>query len=130
MDSILSRIIELQKNRGIQQKQLCELLGINNSVFTDWKSGKCKSYTKYLYQIASILGTTPEYLRGEAEAPTNSISVSGDVGGDLNFSDVRVGCSSAPSLPDGAEDLIRIYSSLSAIDRAKLLVYASDLVGK
>lgn len=129
MDETLKRILSILKTQNKQQKDLAEFLGISNKTVSSWVSGLNKSYKKYLYQIAAFLGTTPEYLRGEAEAPTNSISVSGDVGGDLNFSDVRVGCS-APSLPDGADDLIRIYSSLSAIDRAKLLVYASDLVGK
>ena len=63
----LTKITELLKAKGLQQKDLTSFLGVKNSAYTDWKAGKSKSYIKYLYQIARFLDTTPEYLKGESE---------------------------------------------------------------
>ena len=64
---ILTRILSLLEQQGKQQKDLADFLGINKNNITDWKSGKSRSYTKYLYQIAVFLETTPEYLKGETD---------------------------------------------------------------
>ena len=63
----LTKITELLKAKGLQQKDLTSFLGVKNSAYTDWKAGKSKSYIKYLYQIAKFLDTTPEYLKGESK---------------------------------------------------------------
>ena len=42
----LERILSLIEERGIQQQELSDYLGINKQVITDWKSGKSKSYKK------------------------------------------------------------------------------------
>lgn len=65
----LARILLLLKKQGKQQKDLADFLCINKNNITDWKSGKSKSYTKYLYQIADYLNTTPEYLLGTTDEP-------------------------------------------------------------
>ena len=60
----LDRIIKLLNERGFTQKQLTDYLGITKNVFTDWKSGKNKSYTKHLPKIAKFLGVTVDNLIG------------------------------------------------------------------
>ena len=60
----LNKILELLNKQGKQQKDLAEFLGINKNNITDWKSGKSKSYTKYLPQIATFLGVSVDYLVG------------------------------------------------------------------
>lgn len=64
---VLTRILLLLEQQQKQQKDLADFLGINRNNITDWKSGKSKSYNKYLYQIATYLNTTPEYLKGETD---------------------------------------------------------------
>lgn len=64
---VLTRILFLLEQQRKQQKDLADFLGINKNNITDWKSGKSKSYNKYLYQIATYLNTTPEYLKGETD---------------------------------------------------------------
>lgn len=57
----------MMEKSGISNKDLAEHLALNQQIVTDWKNGKSKSYTKYLYQIADFLGTTPEFLKGETD---------------------------------------------------------------
>lgn len=47
-----------------------DYLGISKNVFTDWKSGKNKSYHKHLPKIADFFGVTVDYLLGKAEIPS------------------------------------------------------------
>ncbi len=67
MDDIMLKItneLKLQRKRG---SDLAAFLGISKNVITDWKSGRIKSYTKYLHGIAQFLGVSVEYLRGETD---------------------------------------------------------------
>lgn len=76
MDYTAERIFALLKEQGIEQKALAVQLGTTDKTVSAWKNGRSKSYTKRLPQIASILGTTVEYLAtGEKEKPA---TVSGD----------------------------------------------------
>jgi transcriptional regulator with XRE-family HTH domain len=55
------RIFELVDQRFKEQKDFAAALGINPKTVSSWKRG-VKSYQKYLPQIASLLGTSTEYL--------------------------------------------------------------------
>ena len=59
---VLNNIFLELKNQNRKQKELTDYLGISKNVFTDWKSGKNKSYMKYLPQIAEFLGVSVDYL--------------------------------------------------------------------
>lgn len=67
MDIMLMRIIGMCKMRKVTQKDLTDALGLRSSAFSEWKSGKSKSYTKYVHHIACVLGTTAEYLQGTTD---------------------------------------------------------------
>lgn len=62
--SVLDRICELLIAQGKKQKDLTDYLGISKNSFTDWKSGRVKSYTKHLDKIAEFLGVSADYLLG------------------------------------------------------------------
>ena len=67
MDITLTRIID---ELHIQKKYKIELtnhLGLVNSTFGNWMSGRNQSYKKYLHAIADFLGVSVEYLRGETD---------------------------------------------------------------
>lgn len=36
---IMSKIVELLTLRGLEQKDICDAIGVKRSVFSDWKSG-------------------------------------------------------------------------------------------
>lgn len=56
------RIFELLKTTGMEQKKFASLVGVSPQKVSEWKSGKAKSYTRRIPQIAEVLGTTSEYL--------------------------------------------------------------------
>lgn len=57
---ILDRITMLLN--GKDQKELTEYLGLKNVAFSEWKSGKSKSYRKYLIEIANFFDVSLDYL--------------------------------------------------------------------
>ena len=75
--STLDRIIELLNAQGKKQKDLTDYLGISKNSFTDWKSGRVKSYTKYIGEISDFLGVSADYLLGNEER-TNPVADSDD----------------------------------------------------
>ena len=62
---MLDKITSLLKEQKRTQKELCTFLGLNQVAFSEWKSGKSKSYTKYLPQIAEFFGCSVDYLLGK-----------------------------------------------------------------
>lgn len=72
MEKILDIILEELELRGKKQKDLCDYLGINSNVFTSWKNGRNKSYTKHLPKIAEFLGVTVEFLLGNEKSPAGA----------------------------------------------------------
>ena len=56
------RIFKLLDAMGMEQKKFASLVGVSPQKVSEWKSGKAKSYTKRIPQIAEALGTTTEYL--------------------------------------------------------------------
>lgn len=63
--SIVDKIIELMNQKKITQKQLTDFLGVDKSIFSQWKSGKNQSYMKYTSQIADFLGVQEYYLTSD-----------------------------------------------------------------
>lgn len=60
--SVLDNIISELDKQNKKQKDLTDYLGITKNAFTDWKSGRIKSYMKYLPQIAEFFGVSVDYL--------------------------------------------------------------------
>ena len=67
MDMTIKRISEELQLQGIKQADLAEFIGVTPNVITDWKSGRIKSYSKYIYGIAKFLNVSVEYLKGETD---------------------------------------------------------------
>lgn len=68
MDISLERILQEMDIQGKQQNELGAFLGFSTgNIVTDWKSGRVKSYTKYLHAIADFLDVSVEYLKGETD---------------------------------------------------------------
>ena len=57
---ILDRISVLLNGR--EQKELTNYLGLKSAAFSEWKSGKSKSYRKYLIEIAEYFKVSIDYL--------------------------------------------------------------------
>lgn len=70
-DLTLERILSLfpiDKNgkpvRG-SSKELADYLGLSHNAVAEWKSGKSKSYMRYLHEIAAKYGVSVAWLKGE-----------------------------------------------------------------
>lgn len=125
MDTI-TIILEELKKQGKKQIDLSNFLGLPKNALTEWKAGRNQSYTKYIYQIASFLNTTPEYLKGETNIKqTNTVTGNYNVVGNHN-SDVRLNASPG-GLTEQESELLNIFRTLSEINKAKALLYIAEL---
>ena len=63
----IERIQAIRKEKGIKVSVLCAKLKLNPNYLNDVAKGKTALTDDRLAQIAEILDTTPEYLRGETD---------------------------------------------------------------
>ena len=80
MDIIVERILSVMKQKKITDKQLTSDLGINKSAVTDWKTGKTKSFKRYIDQIANYLDVPVDYLLGNIDNPHGIVYTIGEDG--------------------------------------------------
>lgn len=62
-----SKFEKLLKARGITAYKVAKDLGFNNTLFSDWKSGKSKPKVDKLKKIADYFGVSIDYLITEEE---------------------------------------------------------------
>ena len=63
-NTVIENIVKLLKEQKKTQKNLTDHLGITQNAFTDWKSGRIKSYNKHLPKIAEFFGVSVDYILG------------------------------------------------------------------
>lgn len=68
---ILNKINYLLEKNNLKQKDLTDYLGIEKSVFSSWKNGKSKSYSKYIAEIAQFFNVSIDYLLDNEKSPSN-----------------------------------------------------------
>lgn len=73
--STVDRIVELIKELGITEKQFLDDLSLNRTLLSDWKSGKSKSFNKYLDSIADYFDVTTDYLLGKSNIRKPNVEV-------------------------------------------------------
>lgn len=98
---ILDRIIELLGDRD--QKELTKYLGLNNVAFSEWKSGKSKSFRKYLIEIAEFFDVSLDFLVFGKEQP------------------------STENITEDEKELLSYYKELNDIDKGSVLGKAEGL---
>ena len=64
----LNRILTLIETKEITQQQFLKDMGFNKSTLNDWKSGRSKSYKKYIDKIADYFGVPIDYILDREEA--------------------------------------------------------------
>ena len=63
------RMLQVMKEKGMTQKELCNRIGRDQNTFTQWKRGNNKGYRSYISEIAEILGVSADYLLGKTDDP-------------------------------------------------------------
>ena len=68
----IDKILLLMKNNNIAQKTLAEAIGVRKQTISDWKSGKTKSYMRYINKIADFFNVSVDYLldKTDDESPS------------------------------------------------------------
>lgn len=75
MSTILERLIMLQEQSGMNQKQLQKELGLSNSAFSDWKKGKGSPSVEALVRFSEFFGVSMDWLAfGNVETSGNQTS--------------------------------------------------------
>lgn len=95
------RIFKLLDAKKIEQKAFAAQVGVSEGTVSNWRRGVSSSYTRYLVEIAQVLGTTTADLLGEAQK------------------------SSPPSEEDG---LLTDYKALTARNQEKAREYLALLL--
>lgn len=67
------RIFYLLDKIGMEQKEFAAKIGTTDKTVSTWRTGRTKSFQKYIPRIAEVLGTTVDYLlTGEKNLPSIS----------------------------------------------------------
>ena len=66
------RIFKLLDAKKIEQKAFAAQVGVSEGTVSNWRRGVSKSYSRYLVQIAQVLGTTTADLLGEKQQSSPS----------------------------------------------------------
>lgn len=62
--TIGERIAEVRKNKGFSQIELCEKLGIDRRLLSEYEVGRCRIYGEMITRIAIALEVDPARLLG------------------------------------------------------------------
>lgn len=128
----VEKIICLLKQKGAEQKDLAEFIGVSNQAVTDWKSGRTHSYKRYIDKIADYFGVSVDCLLNDAPLPDctgNDFSNSINVAYGENSSVVGNHTVSYPC-DDMLEEFIERFKKLNFSDRVKVMNYTIELDSK
>ena len=67
MNILGTRISQLRKENGWTQKQLADMLKVDNTTISSWELGKNDVPTAILIELAKLFDTTTDYLLGLSE---------------------------------------------------------------
>ena len=109
----LDKIMLLIKEHKIEQQDLAEFLGINKQTISDWKSGKSKTYLKYIQTISDYFNVSTDYLLGKTDAKNPPAETEGLI---FHIKD--------DNLRAEVDELVSIYLSLDNAGRTLVLAKA------
>lgn len=116
MDIVLERILSLipRKNDGAFEygalKRFANSIGLKSgNLISDWMNGRSKSYTNYIYEIASKYQVSVEWLEGKTDEKEPTSTLNGD---------------------GWEKEAIRLLKSLSPEDLDRELAYLREKANK
>lgn len=101
-------ILKLLKENNKEQKELCDFIGIRQQIFTDWKSGRLKSYLKHIEKIALFFNVSTDYLLGLSEDKENADPVK----------EVSV------------DEVLSLYDSMTDAQKAEFIIKFNEFINK
>ena len=64
------RLKDLRVDNDLVQKQVADLLGIDQRVYSNYETGKREIPTRYLVKLADFYKTSTDYILGRTNDPT------------------------------------------------------------
>lgn len=120
----VEKIICLLKQKGAEQKDLAEFIGVSNQAVTDWKSGRTHSYKRYIDKIADYFGVSVDCLLNDAPLPDCTVDAYGENSSVVGNHTVSYPCD------DMLEEFIERFKKLNFSDRVKVMNYTIELDSK
>ena len=63
------RLRDLREDHDLKQKEVAQLLDINQRVYSNYETGKQTLPVRYLLQLADYYGTSTDYILGRTDNP-------------------------------------------------------------
>jgi len=127
--TLYEKIQLLCKREGFEISNLGEKipgLSITKGSISKWKSGAMPR-ANTIKAIAEYFGVTSEYLSGsDFSVDTNTVKDNHGIIGHVH-APVKIINGSERRLSDQEIELLNLYSDLGVVEKAKLLVFASEL---
>lgn len=113
MKAFVSKLKELREERGMQQKELADLLNVSKSTISGWEVGRNEPQQEMLIKIANYFSVTTDYLLGREDDFGNVTISSGNVSGNGNTVNSHNTIHTRTSTPLSTADaeLLRKYHS-------------------
>lgn len=61
------RLKQLRQKKGLTQQEIADLVHVNRVTYTNWEKGKREPSFENLVKLASVLGTSTDYLLGTSD---------------------------------------------------------------
>ena len=112
MKKFIYKLKELREEKGLQQKELAELLNVSKSTISGWEVGRNEPKQEMLIKIAAIFDVTTDYLLGREDDFGNVTITAGNVSGNNNtVNSNNVIRANAAQLSGADAELLRKYHS-------------------
>ena len=63
------RLRDLREDHDLKQKEIAQLLDIDQRVYSNYETGKQTLPVRYLLQLADYYGTSTDYILGRTDNP-------------------------------------------------------------
>lgn len=118
----VDKIIMLLKEKGLNQIDLAEHLGIKKTIISDWKAGRTQSYLAYIKEIAKFLDTTVEYLISDTDEDDEVLKINTD-----NLKKIYNHPVDLSKFDTTSIELVTTFNELSLRDKTRVLNYIFEL---
>lgn len=124
------RVNALCAERGISITKLASELGFSSSTPNNWRDMAGLPRAKTVKAVADYFGVSVDYLKGDdAAVNVETVQDNHDIIGPTH-APVTIVNGNERKLSEQEMELLSIFEQLSVMDRAKLLVFASELQNK
>lgn len=122
--NIIDNIIQIMKTKHLNQRDLCDKLGISNSTFSTWKIRGTDPPAKYILLICEFLDVSADYLLGREEKNITNINTANN--SQIDNSTV-IGVNNGKQYDATTNQVAEAFSKLSFLDKAKVMNLIAEL---